>query len=81
MPITHDERTALYAASDLIAAQAAPRNEREAHAALCARCDSDLCYCVTPERCAGSTELPNWLLAVLFGLAMAAVLFVAPGVQ
>lgn len=79
--VTAAERAALYAASDAIQAEA--RNEREAHQQMCSRCESGLTFCATPQACEraerGSTEIPNWLLAVLLGLAVAVVLFVAPG--
>ena len=80
--VSAEERAELYRMSDAINADL--RNEREAHAQLCSRCESGLSYCATPQACeraerSGSTEIPNWLLAVLLGLAVAVVLFVAPG--
>jgi hypothetical protein len=80
--VSADERAALYAMSDAINL----RNEREANAHLCSRCESALTHCTTPQACeaaergGSSRELPNWLLYTLLAIAAAVVLFVAPGV-
>lgn len=81
--VTATERAELYRMSDAINAEL--RNEREAHAHLCSRCESAMTYCTTPQACeaaerSGSLEIPNWLLYTLLAIAAAVVLFVAPGV-
>lgn len=81
--VSAEERAELYRMSDAI--QGELRNEREAHAHLCSRCESAFTQCVTPQACAvaerasGSREIPRWLLAALLVIAIAAVTVFAPG--
>jgi hypothetical protein len=70
--VSADERAALYAMSDAINAEI--RNEREANAHLCSRCESGLTYCTTPQACEAAERVrpvPRWMRRVLSALGLA----------
>jgi hypothetical protein len=64
--VTATERAELYRMSDAINAEL--RNEREAHAHLCSRCESALTHCTTPQACEAAERVrpvPRWMQRVL----------------
>ena len=93
--VSAEERAALYAASDAIQAEARNEREAHQQMCsrcdsgltycttpqACERASGVVRQVPQWKRSAlpGSNEIPNWLLAVLLGLAVAVVLFVAPG--